>query len=171
MTGESERNPMSIELIEAEFRALAGQLPDTVQYPPPSFTFMRGEYVAYESRTALTVRFPVLTEYLNPVGVMQGGFLAAAIDNTMGPLSYLAARRMCSTLDLHVQYLRAVAAGQTVTVSARVTSQGSQAMTLEADAWDERGKLLARAISTMIIVRRPIPGRDGETVTGGTHGP
>ena len=144
---------MSVEQIHEELNRLVTDLGDVVQCPPECFTFMRGTYVAYESRETLTVSFPVLTEYRNPVRAMQGGFIAAAIDNTMGPLSYLATRNSCSTLDLHVQYLRSVLAGDVLNVTARVTSRGRQTLTLEAEAHDGRGKLIAKASSTMLILR------------------
>src|SRR3972149_7550382 len=60
--------------------------------PPPVFQTLRGEFLAYEPQAGLLrIRFPVLNEYLNPYGLLQGGMLAAAVDNTLGPLSMLVA--------------------------------------------------------------------------------
>ncbi len=143
---------MSVEEIHAELATLENTYGRSLQNPPNCYRFMRGEYRAYESRTSLTVSFPVLPEYHNPVGAMQGGLITAAVDNTIGPLSYLAARAPCTTLDLHTQYLRSVAADDTITVTARVISRGSQTLTFSADVVNGKGKLIARASATMLVV-------------------
>jgi len=64
---------------------------DDYLIPPPVFVSMQGEFMEFEldSGTLIT-RFPVLDKYLNPYGYMQGGMVAAAVDNTLGPLSMVA---------------------------------------------------------------------------------
>lgn len=63
---------------------------DEITFPPPVFDAMKAEVVDYDiEKGSLEVKFPVLTEHLNPYGNMQGGIVAAAIDNTIGPLSML----------------------------------------------------------------------------------
>jgi acyl-coenzyme A thioesterase PaaI-like protein len=58
------------------------------QFPPPVFTTMQGEFIALDlDHQSLTTRFPVDERYLNPYGLLQGGIIAAAVDNTFGPLS------------------------------------------------------------------------------------
>ena len=65
---------------------------DNIQIPPPIFEAMKGEVMEFDlERGYLKNRFPVLNEQLNPYGKMQGGMIAAAIDNTLGPLSLLVA--------------------------------------------------------------------------------
>ena len=60
--------------------------------PPPVFTSMQGEFVDFDLEEGILVtRFPVRQDYLNPYGAMQGGMVAAAVDNTLGPLSMLVA--------------------------------------------------------------------------------
>jgi len=60
--------------------------------PPPVFALMSGEFVDFDlEQGILTTRFPVKDDYLNPYGRMQGGMIAAAVDNTIGPLSILVA--------------------------------------------------------------------------------
>jgi len=56
--------------------------------PPPVFELMKGELVSMDLENGtLTTRFPILESYRNPYGTMQGGMIAAAVDNTLGPLS------------------------------------------------------------------------------------
>lgn len=122
--------------------------------PPECFRWMEGNYTAYESRTMLQVEFPVRTEMLNPIGNMQGGFITAAFDNVFGPLSYLAARGPALTLELSTQYLRAVGAGDRLTITCRVISRSPQTMLLSAEATNLRGKVVALATANVIVPPR-----------------
>ena len=64
---------------------------DDYLFPPPVFVTMQGEYIAFDLDSGtLTTRFPVLDKYLNPYRFMQGGMVAATVDNTLGPLSMVA---------------------------------------------------------------------------------
>jgi uncharacterized protein (TIGR00369 family) len=123
-----------------------------VQIPPNCFTAMQGTFLRYESRVALTTAFPVRSESLNPLLTMQGGFIAAAFDNTFGPLTYLAARAPCVTLDLHTQFLRTIEQDDTLEVSAKVVSRGSATIVLAAEARNSKGKLIATASATAMIM-------------------
>ena len=139
---------------EAEMRRLQETLGDAVEFPPPCFTRMNAEFTAYESRSALTVEIPVSQDMLNPVGSMQGGFITAAIDNTMGPLSYLALRSAASTLDIHTQFIRAVPAGERLRVTARVVSRWPVSLVMEAEVLNSHGKLVARATANALAIRK-----------------
>ena len=81
---------------------LRARLPTGVplQIPPPCLTDMQGEPVAYVEGESLAMRFPVLARYQNPIGHMQGGFIVAALDNTLGPFSYLIAPPSVTTSGL-----------------------------------------------------------------------
>lgn len=140
--------------LREEFRDLGELLGPGVAFPPPCFTTMKATFLAYESRTALTVAFPVEEAFLNPVGVMQGGFIAAAIDNVMGPLSYLAMRRPAATLSLHTQFIRGTVPGNTLAVVARVVSRTPQTLVMTAEARNEKGKLIAMATATAVGINR-----------------
>jgi len=140
--------------LEEEIKRLQDTLGASAVFPPPCFVTMNAEFAAYESRSSLTVTFPVTENTLNPVGAMQGGFITAAIDNVMGPLSYLAMRNPASTLDLHTQYVRAVTVGDTLTVTARVVSMGPVTMVMTAEARNGRGKLVAAATANAISVAK-----------------
>jgi acyl-coenzyme A thioesterase PaaI-like protein len=73
-------------------RGRLGDRMDEYAFPPPVFAAMKGQFVEFDlDAGVLTAQFPVLESYLNPYGNMQGGMVAAAIDNTLGPLSVLVA--------------------------------------------------------------------------------
>ena len=95
----------------------------------------------------------ILQKYVNPVRKMQGGFITAAFDNTFGPLSYLAARCPCTTLDLHTQFVRPVSAGDRLTVTAKVVSRSARTMYLSATAFDANEKLVATCSANMVLAK------------------
>ena len=142
----------SIQILFSEMASCNKQFP-TAQLPPNCFVLMKPEYLEYESRTMLKISFPVEKEYLNPMKVMQGGFITAAFDNVIGPLSYLAARNLCTSMDIHTNYIRSVAAGDTLTITARVISRSSTAMHLSAEAVNSKGRLVATCSANMIVMK------------------
>jgi acyl-coenzyme A thioesterase PaaI-like protein len=74
--------------IMAVMQARYGKRLQDFLVPPPVFLEMQGEFLEFDLENAtLTVRFPVLEKFLNPYRTLQGGMLAAAVDNTLGPLS------------------------------------------------------------------------------------
>lgn len=105
------------------------------------------------AKSMTRVRFDGKPEFCNPFGTIQGGFLAAMIDDAMGMLGTLklAGKGFPSTIDLNIQYLRPIKIGK-VEVVARITGIGRTTMFAEAELFDARGKLSCRAISSMTIL-------------------
>jgi uncharacterized protein (TIGR00369 family) len=120
---------------------------------PNCFRFMQGEFLEYQPRAMLKARFPVLEESLNPVRKMQGGFITAAFDNVFGPLSYAAARAICSTIDIETHYHRMVDEGDTLLIVGHVLSRGSVIMHLAGEAYNGKGKLVATCSASILIQR------------------
>ena len=84
---------------------------------------------------------------------MQGGFVAAMLDDTMGPalVSQSGGTVMPSSIDLNVSFVRPVLPGRVVG-RGRVVKAGRTVVFLEAELFDDGGKLLARATSSAIPV-------------------
>ena len=142
-----------IEQIFSEFASAPEN--SGLSVPPPSFREMEGRFIEYEYRKALVCSFPVKEKYLNPMGVMQGGFIAAAIDNTMGPLSYLTAKKGAVTLNLSLNYIRGIREGDVLKVKAWVKSRGLSSMYIQAEATGSNGKLIADAYCQVLILGKP----------------
>ena len=54
--------------------------------PPPSAALLGWELVAVDPEAGtIEVAFTATEQFLNPIGVIQGGLLAAMLDDTMGP--------------------------------------------------------------------------------------
>ncbi len=135
-------------------QAMHQQIPDGVELelPPKSFVDMEAEIVAFEPGQSLTVRFPVLERYQNPMKMMQGGFIVAAIDNTIGPLVYLVAPPSVTT-QLNTSFTRPVTPdSQFIVVEARVTAQTRRQLFLSAHVTNQAEKLVAigQAVHTVI---------------------
>jgi uncharacterized protein (TIGR00369 family) len=117
-----------------------------LKIPAPCFDEMKGEFIAFdEHQRLLGARFPVEARYQNPLGHMQGGFVAAAIENTLGPLSYLIAPPSV-TLQLSTQYLRPVAPGAGhIVVHGRVDEMTKNYLFMSARVLDPRERVIAIA--------------------------
>lgn len=114
--------------------------------PPPVFERMQGEFIDFDEQACtLSARFPVLAEFLNPYGLLQGGMLAAAVDNTIGPLSFLIAPPNL-TRRLEMKYSRPASVEMgTITVMARLTDRADRRLSFSAEVRSPQGELLARA--------------------------
>ena len=132
-------------------RALRERLPAGVEIPPPCLTGMRYEPVGYAEGESLTIRFPVLPAYRNPLGYMQGGFIVAALDNTLGPFSYLIAPPSL-TARLSVEYLRPVPPDAPwIECEARLVQRTRRTLYLSGEARLPDGKTAALCQSTCQI--------------------
>jgi len=115
-------------------------------FPPPVFVAMQGSCVALDLDAGmLTAAFPVLERYLNPYGTMQGGMLAAAVDNTLGPLSMLIAPPNV-TRRLQMTYHRPVTLDMgAIVVEARLLERQERRLSFGAVVRSREGLRLARA--------------------------
>ncbi len=119
--------------------------------PPPCLLDMQAEVLDYVEGESLTLRFPVLTRYRNPLGFMQGGFIVAALDNTLGPFSYLIAPPSL-TSQLNTGYLRPVSPDEThIACTARLVERTARTLYLEGIARNGAGKPVAIAQSVCQI--------------------
>lgn len=154
--------PTPADVLRA-MQVMAGAAPG-LTIPPPVFEDMRAEVLDYrpgEPEThlgaRLTVRMPVLERYANPMGHVQGGVVAAMIDNAVGPLSYLVAPPSATT-QLTVSYLAPLRPGlEAVEVTATLAHRAGRTLLLDAEVRTPDGDLLAAARATHTVVR---PARD-----------
>ena len=123
--------------------------------PPPVFDFMQGEVLDFDPDSArLKVRFPVLEDYLNPYGVVQGGLVAAAADNTLGPLSMLVAPPNV-TRTLNMKFSNPVTPEhEFIIVEAKLQEREGRRLRFTAEIRDPLGALLARARALHWIIEQ-----------------
>lgn len=127
---------------------MAGKVP-----PPPAAELLGWELIAVDpDEGTIEVAFKATEQFVNPVGVVQGGFLAAMLDDTLGPalVAGLGAGQFAPTLDLHVQFLRPARPGRLVG-RGRVVQRGSEVCFLAGELAGPDGRLVAVATATARI--------------------
>ena len=95
--------------------------------------------------------------FANPVGIVQGGFVAAFADSAMGAASVTFAKDrkvFSANAEIKVSFLKPAKVGSTLTCTAYVISGGKRAAFIEAEITDEDGRMIAKASSTYLLTPR-----------------
>ena len=125
------------------------------RFPPPATAQLLGAELVSESPSDGTIEmaFNPNASMLNPAGVVQGGIVAAMLDDTMAPalISLTGGKVMPSSVDLNVSFSRPVKPGRVI-AKGRVVNRGRSIVFLEAELFDSDGRLLARSTSSAIPV-------------------
>lgn len=123
--------------------------------PRPPCAVLLGWHVldADIERGWIRMGFEARPEFLNPAGFVQGGFLAAMLDDTMGPAVFAMTngRMYTVTMDMTVSYLAPARAGP-LFGEGQVVQLGKSVGFLEARLMDAVGTIVARATSTARLV-------------------
>ena len=93
----------------------------------------------------IEIGFTADARFLNPAGTVQGGFLAAMLDDAAGPALFAmtGGRIYAPTIDFTVSFIRPAAPGRFVG-KGRVVNLGRTIAFTEAELFDEAGDLVAR---------------------------
>ena len=124
--------------------------------PPPAFVAMHGEFRAFDAKAGvLAAHFPILEQHLNAYGSIQGGMVAAAVDNTLHPLSMLVATPSVRRR-LQMKYSRPATPDlEYISVKGRLLERNGRWLKFSAEVRDQEGTLLARARAVHWIVDDP----------------
>jgi len=126
------------------------------QRPPPSAAVLLGfDLVAVDPEVGtIEVAFTATEQFLNPAGNVQGGFLAAMLDDTLGPalVATLGEDEWAPTIDLHVQFLRPAKPGK-LRASGRVVRRGKDIAFLAGELRGPDGEIVAAATASAMIRR------------------
>jgi len=117
-----------------------------VELPPPVFLSMDAEFIKIDQKNAeVVVKFPIPESTLNPFGSMQGGMIAAAVDNAVGPLSMLVGP-INFTRDMSLKYRKPVSKTfEYIIVKATLTEKKGRRLFFSAEVVDPGGNLLVSA--------------------------
>ncbi|WP_433433821.1 PaaI family thioesterase [Nonomuraea sp. CA-141351] len=121
--------------------------------PSPAAETLGWELLSVDpEQGTIEVAFHASERFVNPVGVVQGGFLAAMLDDTLGPalVATLPEGEFAPTLDLHVQFLRPARPGRLVG-RGRVVRRGSQVCFMSGELLGPDGEPVAVATATAQI--------------------
>jgi uncharacterized protein (TIGR00369 family) len=120
---------------------------------PPCATLLSLDILEADRETGrVTIAFTAKPEFCNASGNVQGGLLAAMLDDCMGPAILIAteAKSFLSTIDLNVQFLAPAKPGQLIG-RGRVVKIGKTIGFVEAELEDASGNLIARATASVRI--------------------
>ena len=129
------------------WKIVDGRLP-----APPCAKTLGIEFAAIDGeRSTAEVKFEAKPEFLNPAGNVQGGFLAAMLDDTMGPAltATLDAGEFAPTVNLNVQFHRPAKVGPLKGIG-RVVLRGREVCQLSSELF-QNDKIVATATATAII--------------------
>ncbi|MBN2807228.1 MAG: PaaI family thioesterase [Prolixibacteraceae bacterium] len=148
-----EKHVENVKLLEEAYREV--QVPEGMNYqlPPNSSKTLRSEFLDYQARKQLLTSFFIDRMFANPQGTVQGGIIGACFDDTFGPLGVATARGPILSIDLHIQFIRPIPVEQTFYILTRVISVSKTTIYMQADAYNQKGKLLAQSSSNQLIVR------------------
>ncbi len=119
---------------------------------PPAAALLGWEALAIEAGH-VRVRYTAREEFLNPIGTVQGGFLAAMLDDAMGPALFtlLEDGQFAPTLEIKVSFFLPARAGPLI-AEGRVAHLGRSVAFLEGALSTEDGATIATATATARII-------------------
>jgi uncharacterized protein (TIGR00369 family) len=118
--------------------------------PPASARLLNWRFVGFdEAAGVLSCAFEATEAFLNPVGLVQGGLLAAMLDEATGPVAAAVSRGalLAQTLEMKVSYMRAARAG-VIYGEGRILQRGREIMFLEGRLLDPEKRVIAIATAT-----------------------
>jgi uncharacterized protein (TIGR00369 family) len=121
---------------------------------PPCASTLGWELLEANEETGdVRVQFEGRPEFCNPGGNIQGGFLAAMLDDTLGPAVLVRTRgeHYCATIDLRVSFLSPARPGKLVG-EGRIAKIGKTIAFLEGRLLDTRGVVVATATASARVV-------------------
>jgi uncharacterized protein (TIGR00369 family) len=122
--------------------------------PPPAAATLGFKLLEVdETQGTIRVQFEGKQEFANPMGVIQGGFLTAMLDETLGPalVATLDKDSFAPTIELKVNFIRPAPLGKVIG-EGRVVARGGSIAFLAGELRSESGELLATASATARIV-------------------
>jgi uncharacterized protein (TIGR00369 family) len=123
--------------------------------PPPSARLLGWRFVRLDDAGVLHCAFEATEAFLNPTGFVQGGIVAAMLDEAMGPVVAATTRQplLAQTLELKTSFLRGAYPG-TILGEGRVLHRGREIAFLEGRLLDPEQNLIATASATARVVPR-----------------
>jgi uncharacterized protein (TIGR00369 family) len=136
---------------ESPFWAAArGEIP-----PPPAAKLLGWKVLAAKPGSGrIRVQFEATQDFTNPLGNVQGGFLAAMLDETVGPAlaTTFDEHEFAPTLELKISFIRPAKPG-TLFGTGWVVHRGGSVAFLQGELQNSEGDLLATATATARLIR------------------
>lgn len=133
------------------WKVMAGELP-----PPKAAETLGIRFLQIDAEAgSVEVEFQGRQEFTNPAGNVQGGFLAAMLDDTMGPAlaATLKEGEFAPTLNLNISFHRPAVLGKLLG-KGRVVKRGRDICFLAAELY-QSDELVASASATAVVRSLP----------------
>jgi uncharacterized protein (TIGR00369 family) len=137
-----------MKMLDRIQRVLDGEIP-----PSPVAQLIGFQIASIKSGEAV-IEFEAGEAHANPMGTLHGGILCDIADAAMGMAfgASLDEGESFTTLELKINFLKPVWKAR-LKATGRVVKQGRTIGLIECDVTDEQGSLVARAVSTCMILR------------------
>jgi uncharacterized protein (TIGR00369 family) len=124
------------------------------EMPPPPVARLVGFHLASVKPGEAVIELEAGEAHANPMGTLHGGILCDIADAAMGMAfgATLGEGESFTTLELKINFLKPVWKARLKAIG-RVVKQGRTIGLIECDVTDEQGNLVARAVSTCMILR------------------
>jgi len=117
----------------------------------PSSLWLKGTLLEIEEGRAI-ISYKIRKEMTNPLGTIQGGVMAALIDDTLGLAFYsLFQQNMFTTTNLNVNYLFGAKEGEEVKVEAQVVRIGKKIANVECKVYNKDEDIICTATSNLVV--------------------
>jgi uncharacterized protein (TIGR00369 family) len=127
---------------------------DPENYPPSSK--LLGERIISVDRVkgVVEIEFDAGPHLLNPIGTVQGGYVAAMLDDafSIALLCTTDTKTFAPTLEMKVSYFRGARPGK-LKATGRIVHKGKSTAFVESELFDAEGQLLAKASATLAVRR------------------
>jgi uncharacterized protein (TIGR00369 family) len=122
--------------------------------PPPPVARLIGFHLTSVKPGEAVIEFEAGESHANPMGTLHGGILCDIADAAMGMAlgATLDEGESFTTLELKINFLKPVWKAR-LKATGRVVKQGRTIGLIECDVMDEQESLVARAVSTCMILR------------------
>lgn len=118
---------------------------------------MAVEFIGFsDDRKSLTLSFPVLEWELNPLGIMHGGIITAAFDNTYGSYTHcIAENKFITTVNISTSFLKPVNLDDSLIITVKANSIGKTIISMTGEGYlKSSGILAATSSATFMILDR-----------------
>ncbi len=122
---------------------------------PPSSKLLGWKLIDLDAEQGtIEIEYEAKPEFLNPIGTIQGGFLAAMLDDTVAPalIITLGPGHAVPTVEMKINFIRPAKVGKLIG-RGKVVHKGRSIAFLEGSLWTPEGDLIATATVTALIKR------------------
>lgn len=124
------------------------------ELPPPPISQMFGMVPVRAEEGEVEFRCTADDSSYNPLGIVHGGLACTLLDTAAGCAVHttLPAGVGYTSIEIKVSYMRMIHAGHELVIKGRVTKPGRRIAFAEAEMFDDAGKLVASASSSLLIM-------------------